>query len=188
MPLLIVLFAEEGTCCGGHFGRGGVVAGAGGGCCDGPLGVLACGWSAGAQGSSSAVCIRGVVTLFAGEGGGNMSLLAEAVLCCWYMGYVLLGASLLEVPWRGQLIVLVLPVLMFLMQFIAYSFVVFKKAAASVLPPWSGCAVSCRNLQFLLTSSMRGCPSLQPKAQKGHAMRDTAGDGTYAVIAAVCMF
>ena len=103
------------------------------------------------------------------------------------MGYVLLGASLLEMPWRGQLIVPILPVLMCLMQFIAYSFVVFKNAAASVLPPWSGCAVSCRNLQFLVTSSMRGCPSLQPKAQKGHAMLLAAGDcGNLVLLVEVC--
>ena len=35
--------------------------------------------------------------------------------------------------------------------------------------------MSCRNLQFLVTSSVRGCPSLQPKAQKGHAMLPAAG-------------
>ena len=80
MPLLIVLYAGEGTCCGGHSGSGGVVTGTGGGCCVGPLVVLAYVWSSVAQGSSSAGCIRGIVARFAGEGGGNMSLLAEAVL------------------------------------------------------------------------------------------------------------
>ena len=127
-----------------------------------------------------AVCVDLSPTLLV-VGGGNMSLLAEAVLWWWYLGYVLLGTSLLGMPWRGQLIVPGLPELMFLMQLIAYSFVAFKYVAASVLPPWSGCAVSCRNLQFLLTSSIRGCPSRQPRAQKGHAMQVTAGDGTHVV-------
>ena len=86
-----------------------------------------------------------------------MSLLAEAVLWWWYLGYILLGAVLLGLPWRWQLIVSGLPVLMLFMHANAYSFVAFKNVDASVLPPlWSGCAMSCLNLQFLLTSSIRG--------------------------------
>ena len=56
------------------------------------------------------------------------------------------------------------------MQWIAYSLVVLRYDAASLVPPRSGCAVSCRPLQDLVTSPMVGRPSLHPKAQKGHAM------------------
>ena len=81
MPLLIVLYAGEGPCCGGRSGSGGVVAGTGGGCCVGPLAVFAYVLSSVAQGSSQDGCFGGVAALFSvEEGGGNMSLLAEAVL------------------------------------------------------------------------------------------------------------
>ena len=93
-------------------------------------------------------------------------------LVYWKIG---LGTSLLTHPCRLQLFVSALPLLGCLMQWIAYSLVVFKYAAASVVPPGSGCADNCRTLQVLDTSSMVGRPSPQPKAQKGHAMLSTAG-------------
>ena len=60
------------------------MAGAGGGCCVGTLAVSAYVLSSEAQGSSQDGCFGGVAALFSvkgGGGGGNMSLLAEAVLC-----------------------------------------------------------------------------------------------------------
>ena len=70
-----------------------------------------------------------------GRGGGGILLLAEAVLCGWYIGYIGLGTSLLMHPCRLQLFVSAFPLPGCLMQWIAYSLVVFRNAAASVVPP-----------------------------------------------------
>ena len=64
-----------------------------------------------------------------------MLLLAEAVLCGWYIGYIGLGTSLLMHPCRLQLFVSAFPLPGCLMQWMAYSLVVFRNAAASVVPP-----------------------------------------------------
>ena len=67
-------------------------------------------------------------------GGGDCLLLAVVVLCGWYIGYGL-GTSLFMHPCRLQLFVSAFPLPGCLMQWMAYSLVVFRNAAASVVPP-----------------------------------------------------
>ena len=114
------------------------MAGTGCGCCAGRVAAFSYVLSTGAQGSSLVGCSggdAGLCSALGWEGGGDMLLLAEAVLCGWYTGYIGLGASLLTHPCRLQLFVSALPLLGCLMQWIAYSLVVFKNAAASLVPP-----------------------------------------------------
>ncbi len=114
------------------------MAGTGCGCCAGRLAAFSYELSTGAQGSSQGGCFGGDAALcpvMGWEGGGGILLLAEAVLCGWYIGYIGLGASLLMHPCRLQLFVSAFPLLGCLMQWIAYSLVVFRNAAASVVPP-----------------------------------------------------